>query len=78
MEKTEILNKVNEVFRDVLDEPELIITEATSADDIKEWDSLNHLQIIFGIEKSFSIKFTSNEISNFLTVGDMCYALASK
>ena len=59
MEKTEILVKVQDIFRDVLDNEEIVLNNDTSADDIEEWDSLSHIQLIVAIEKHFKIKFTS-------------------
>ena len=51
MEKTEILVKVQDIFRDVLDNEEIVLNNDTSADDIEEWDSLSHIQLIVAIEK---------------------------
>lgn len=36
MEKTEILVKVQDIFRDVLDNEEIVLNNDTSADDIEE------------------------------------------
>lgn len=51
MEKTEILVKVQDIFRDVLDNEEIVLNNDTSADDIEEWDSLSHIQLIVAILK---------------------------
>ncbi len=72
MEREEIFSKLNEIFEDVLDldeTPEL--TDATTANDIEEWDSLSHIQLIVAIEKEFKLKFTSQEILKWNTVGEM-------
>ena len=72
MERKEIFSKLNEIFEDVLDldeTPEL--TDATTANDIEEWDSLSHIQLIVAIEKAFKLKFTSQEILKWNTVGEM-------
>ena len=65
MEKTEILVKVQDIFRDVLD-------------DIEEWDSLSHIQLIVAIEKHFKIKFTSKEILSWNNLGEMIACIATK
>lgn len=72
MERKEIYSKLNEIFEDVLDLDETPnLSDGTSADDIEEWDSLSHIQLIVAIEKAFGIKFTSLEIMKWANVGDM-------
>ena len=72
------LNEVQNIFRDVLENESLEITKATCADDIDEWDSLNHIYLIVEIESHFNIKFTSTEIQKWKNVGEMIQALKLK
>ena len=79
MEREEIFSKLNEIFEDVLDldeTPEL--TDATTANNIEEWDSLSHIQLIVAIEKAFKIKFTSLEIMKWANVGEMVDTMEGK
>ena len=76
--KEEIFNQVQEIFRDVLDNDEIVLTPETMADDIEEWDSLSHIQLIVAIEKHFKLKFTSKEILSWKNVGEMVDCIASK
>lgn len=78
MEKQEILSQVEEIFRDVLDNEEIVLTDATTANDVEDWDSLTHIQLIVAIEKHFGIKFTSKEILSWANVGEMVDCIASK
>lgn len=78
MEKNQILEEVQEIFREVLDNEEIVLNDATTADDVEEWDSLTHIQLIVAIEKHFKIKFTSKEILSWDTVGDMCDCIVEK
>ena len=71
MDKNEILARVQEIFRDILDEESIILTSETTANDVDEWDSLSHIQLIVAIEKSFKIKFSSKEILSWKNVGEM-------
>jgi len=78
MEIDEIINKVREIFIDVLDEDDVEVAYETTAEDIDDWDSLTHIQLVVAIEKSFQIKFTSGEIQQFNNVGEMCEAIKQK
>lgn len=72
MEKDEILNILNSIFKDIFDDKSLIINETTSATDIEDWDSLAHLELLTAIEKKFKINFSLSEISSFENVGQVC------
>ncbi len=76
--KNEILSQVNTIFRDVLENEKLVIKEETTGDDVEEWDSLTHLQLVVAIEKHFTIRFTSSEIINLNNVGEMCDGILTK
>ena len=78
MERQTIFEKLNEIFIDVLDLDEIELTDATNANDIEEWDSLSHIQLIVAIEKSFGIKFTSLEIMKWKNVGEMVNSIEEK
>lgn len=78
MEKKEIYVKLNEIFRDVLDNDEIELQDSTTADDIEEWDSLGHIQLVVAIEKAFGLKFQSSEIISWKNVGEMVDAIESK
>ncbi len=78
MEKNEVLAKVQEIFQDVLDNEDIVLTDESTADDIEEWDSLSHIQLVVAIEKSFGIKFTSKEILSWQNVGAMIDCICSK
>ncbi|KMQ68248.1 acyl carrier protein [Chryseobacterium sp. FH2] len=78
MERNEILTKLTGVFREELDNEEIILNADTTAEDIEEWDSLSHIQLIVAVEKSFGIRFTSSEIQSWNNVGEMADSIASK
>ena len=78
MTKEEILKNVNNIFIDVLDDEDIVITEATKSDDIDEWDSLNHIHLVVAIEKHFKLRFTSQEIQSWNNVGEMILNMKEK
>ena len=59
----EILARAEEVFRQVFDDPGIVLREEMTADDIDGWDSLTHINLIIALEREFRIKFATAEIS---------------
>ncbi len=78
MKRADILKKLNEIFCDIFDDEMLIITDETTADDIEDWDSLEHINLVVACEKTFSIKFDISEISQMKNVGEMVTTIAEK
>jgi len=78
MNKTDILQQVEVIFKDVLDEENIALTETTTANDVEGWDSLTHIQLIVAIEKHFKIKFSSKEILSWKNVGEMVNCIYNK
>ncbi len=78
MNKDEILQIVNEIFIDVLDNPSIVINLNTTADDVEDWDSLNHIQLVVAIEKRFNVRFKSSEIRNWENVNEMIESILAK
>jgi len=73
-----ILKQVNDIFIDILDNNDIKLTPATTAKDIEEWDSLNHIQLVVAIEKHFKLRFNSAEITRWKNVGDMCQTIKDR
>ncbi len=78
MHDATLLEKVQEIFRDVLDDEEIVLEDASTADQVEGWDSLTHIQLIVAIEKKFKVKFTSKEILSWKNVGELLDCLQSK
>jgi acyl carrier protein len=74
----EILKQVNEVFIDILDNSKIILTDESTADDVEDWDSLTHIQLVVAIEKHFKIRFTAKEIQSWKNVGEMVKSIDDK
>lgn len=73
MDKQQILEEVQDIFRDVLDNKEIVLTPETTSNDVLEWDSLSHIQLIVEIESHFDIDFKAEEIISWKNVGDMVH-----
>ena len=75
MNRTEILEKLNEVFHDVFDNNDIVVTEQTNANDIEEWDSLLHITLISAVEDEFDVSFDMKTVVSMKNVGDMIDAI---
>ena len=78
MERKEIFEKLTEIFRDVMDNDEIVLEENTTAEDIEEWDSLAHVQLIERIESVFGLKFSAKEMMSWEDVGEFVDSIAEK
>ena len=78
MTEIEIIKKLGDIFQDVFDDENLIISNDTTAEDIDDWDSLEHINLIVTIEKDFNIKLTLGELQDLLNVGDMVGLIGKK
>ena len=66
-----VIDRLENVFRDVFDDNSIVISERTTAADIEDWDSLEHINLIAAVEKEFGMRFTMKEVSGMKNVGEM-------
>ncbi len=78
MSRENLFEKLNEVFRDVFDDEDITVTETTTADDIEDWDSLEHINLMSAVEQEFGIKFTMGQIVTMKNVGEMATIILEK
>jgi len=66
----DVLERLTEVFREVLEDDELAITRETAPKDIERWDSLMHVSLVVAVESAFGVRFSSSEVAGLKCVGD--------
>lgn len=71
MSREEIYKNLDEVFQDVFDDDTIHVNDSTTANDIEDWDSLEHIGLIVAIERKFNMKFNMGEITSLKNVGEM-------
>ena len=67
----DLLPELQEVFRDIFDDPSLVITPESNASTVEDWDSLAHVNLVTAIERKYKIKFGLAELQSLKNVGDM-------
>lgn len=71
MDKQQIFDAVQEIFRDNFDDPALTLTRETCADDIEGWDSLEQINLLSACEAEFSLHFQLSDVRGLRNVGDL-------
>jgi len=78
MTRQEVFNEVQNIFRDIFDQNDMVIENSTNSDAIDDWDSLNHINLVSAIEKEFAIRFALGEIMELNDVGSMIDLMLKK
>ncbi len=78
MSMDEVYDGLNEIFRDLFGDDDLRIEPETTAADVPEWDSFNHINLIVAVEQRFEIKFSTVEVEALKNVGDMASLITRK
>ncbi len=78
MELEDIFEGLNEVFRDVFDDEDITVNASTTSEDIEDWDSLEHINLIVAVEKKFGMKFSMGEVTTMKNVGEMAEIIKSR
>ena len=71
MSRDEVFERLNEVFRDVFDDESITVNDQTTADDIEDWDSLEHINLMAAVESEFGIKFSMGQVVTMKNEGEM-------
>ena len=74
----DVLASVCGLLRDLLGDPSLALDATTTAAHVPGWDSLTHVVFILAIERAFDIRFTSVEIAQVTSLGELSHLVESK
>ena len=75
---SEILDRLQPLFRDVLDNPSLQVTRESNGNNVPGWDSLAHITLVAETEREFGVRFALGELEGLKNVGDMVDLIESK
>ncbi len=65
------LLRLQSIFRDILDDDTLMLTEAFSKDDCADWDSVATVQIVLATEEEFGCRLPTEVVGNLKNVGQL-------
>jgi len=67
-----ILKEINEIFEEVFGDEGIVLSRATTSNDIEKWDSLNNMRLVVALEKHFNIRVSLKDIQSWKNIGDLC------
>ena len=71
MTREEVFERLNKVFREVFDDDSIVVNDETTADDIEDWDSFEHINLVVAVEDEFSFKLPMGKTLTMKNVGEM-------
>lgn len=71
MSEAEVLARVVDIVREVLDDDSIQLSTESLPADVEGWDSLAHVSIVVAIERAYKTRFTAQQIERLKTVGDL-------
>ena len=71
MTREQVFTELDEIFQKVFDDDTIHVEEETTAADVEDWDSLEHINLVLAIEEHFGMKFSMGEITTMKNVGEM-------
>lgn len=78
MTRAELLTKIRDILADVLDNEHLALTEASTAEDVEDWDSINQVKLLIGLENELGFRFETDEVEGIENVGALIDVLERK
>lgn len=70
-----IYERLNVLFRDVLDDDSLVLRAETTAKDVEGWDSMANIQLMLGVEREFGLHLSAGQMQALNNVGDLVSAI---
>ena len=71
MTREEAYERLTKVFRDVFDDEDIVLCDETTSDDIEDWDSFEHINLVVAVEDQFSFKIPMGKVITMKNVGEM-------
>ena len=78
LNRIDLLSKVRDTLADIVDDGALHLTEATTADEVPDWDSINHVKLLIALESDLGFRFETSEVSGLRNVGELIDLLEKK
>jgi acyl carrier protein len=71
-------DEVRGIASDILGIPATRLNAASSPDNVENWDSVQHLNLVLALEERFSLQLSPEEIEQMKTLGDTAKLIEAK
>jgi acyl carrier protein len=78
MQEAEIYSSLTNIFHDIFGDDTIVLSPDLSADQVADWDSFAHINLIVTIESRFKIKFKTAELESLRNVGQLVKLIGEK
>jgi acyl carrier protein len=78
MTRDNIKEELNRIFREIFEDRHVVVTDETTAKNVKGWDSVSHIDMICMVEDAFKVKLTTREVSSLKNVGELVSVIERK
>jgi acyl carrier protein len=76
--REDLLAKIRATLADLLDNNDLQLSESTVADEVDDWDSINHVRLLIELEREFGFRFRADEAGGLKNVGELIDLIQAK
>jgi len=74
----DLRDRLQDLFRDVFDDDDIVLADGLTAADVDGWDSLAHVNLMIAVEEEFDVRFATAEIASMQDVGSLVALLGAK
>ena len=76
--RARVLDELTDLLRDIFVSPDLVVTPATTAADVRGWDSMKQIEINIAVEERYGVRLSAREVDAMRSVGDLVDLIVAK
>lgn len=76
--RDDIRDRLQTVFRETFDDDAIELSDAMTAEDLDDWDSVSHISLVLAVERAFGVTLNAAEIGSLENVGAMIALLRAR
>ena len=70
-----VSTRLEQLFRELFNDDELVVGDELTAGEVPGWDSLANVNLMFSVEEEFGITFADSEFAEFASIGELRQAI---